>query len=283
MSGGHEDIRIGTIVGGGPNTAGIVRQFLRHGFESFEVAFWGKPAIGDLKKLAKELEDALAGSSAVVSSLGVYGNPLEKGPKDRDSLETWKMLIDNAGLFRTDLVCGFTGRLRGKAIPDSMKRFKEVFRALAKRGRDKGVRIAFENCDMGGNWSSGDWNIAHNPAAWEMMFDAVPYSNLGLEWEPCHQMVNLIEPIAQLREWVGKIFHVHGKDATVKWDVVRKLGIGGVRTFALPPYARFRGLELDGYHQRTEGGEIQGIDRHRGIPRPRLPRRAGNDRTGSRA
>ena len=39
-----------------------------------------------------------------------------------------------------------------KAAPDP-------FGELAKRAADKGVRIAFENCTMRGNWQSGDWNI----------------------------------------------------------------------------------------------------------------------------
>ena len=31
---------------------------------------------------------------------------------------------------------------------------------------------------------------------------------------------SLIDPIAQLRQWVGKVFHLHGKDATVdRWAV----------------------------------------------------------------
>jgi sugar phosphate isomerase/epimerase len=39
--------------------------------------------------------------------------------------------------------------------------------------------------------------------------------------------VSLVDPIAQLREWIGsgKIFHVHGKDATVAWDVIKRYGI----------------------------------------------------------
>ena len=78
---------------------------------------------------------------------------------------------------------------------------------------------------MEGTWDKGDWNIAHNPTAWEMMFDALPMDNIGLEWEPCHQMVSLIDPIPQLRKWVDKIFHVHGKDATIAWDIVREYGI----------------------------------------------------------
>ncbi len=56
-----------------------------------------------------------------------------------------------------------------------------MFGDLAKRATDKGVKIAFENCPMGGNWQQGDWNIAHNPQAWTLMFDALPNENLGLD------------------------------------------------------------------------------------------------------
>ncbi|MEK6247627.1 MAG: sugar phosphate isomerase/epimerase, partial [Planctomycetales bacterium] len=55
--------------------------------------------------------------------------------------------------------------------------------------------------------------------------DAVPSMSLGLEWEPCHQMVSLIEPLPQLRQWADRVYHVHGKDATLQWDVVRRQGI----------------------------------------------------------
>jgi sugar phosphate isomerase/epimerase len=94
------------------------------------------------------------------------------------------------------------------------------------------VRLAFENCEMGGSWAAGDWNIAQYPTAWELMFNELPADNIGLEWEPCHQMVKLIDPMPQLRKWVKKIFHVHGKDATVMWDVIREYGVGGPKPIA---------------------------------------------------
>ena len=71
-----------------------------------------------------------------------------------------------------------------------MPAVKKVWGGLAKRAEDKGVRIAWENCDMGGWWHDVRWNIAHSPTAWEMMFNEVPSDALGLEWEPCHQMVH---------------------------------------------------------------------------------------------
>lgn len=144
---------------------------------------------------------------------------------DFETLKGFEECIDNAHLFGCDIVAGFTGRIRNKPIDESIPRFKEIFTELTKRANGKGVRIAFENCDMGGTWSSGDWNIAHNPTAWEMMFNAVAAENIGLEWEPCHQMVSLMDPMPQLRKWVDKIFHVHGKDATIHWDVIKEYGI----------------------------------------------------------
>ena len=227
-----ETIRIGTLAGGGPAAPEYLRQILPHGFESFSITFWETCLGADLKKMAADIHRVLEGSGAVVSSVSVYGNPLMDHEKGKTTRESWKRLIDAAGLFGCDLVAGFAGRLVDKPINESMTQYKKVFGPLAKRAADKGVRLAFENCDMGGDWNRGDWNIAQTPICWEMMFDALPADNVGLQWEPCHQLVKLIDPLPQLRKWVGKIFHVHGKDATVLWDVVREHGIGGPKPFA---------------------------------------------------
>ena len=168
------DIRIGTLVSSGMKAPEYIRQILPYGFESFSLTFWRTCDEIDFTKLAREVNAALEGSNAVISSLAVFGNPLESEPGDKATLKAWRQCIDNAHLFGCDIVGGFTGRLRGKRIDESIKTFKKVWTPLAGRAADKGVRIAFENCDMGGTWASGDWNIAHNPTAWEMMFDAVP-------------------------------------------------------------------------------------------------------------
>ena len=219
------DIRIGTLVEGAQSPVEYIRQILPHGFESFSLKFWESNKGVDLPKLAESVLEVLDGSDAVVSSLAVYGNPMETEELDLETLRSWERAIDSASLFGCDIVGGFTGRLRGRPIHENLPRFAEVWSRLAERAETKGVRIAFENCDMGGTWESGDWNIAHNPTAWQLMFDAVPAPNLGLEWEPCHQMVSLMDPMPQIEEWGHKFFHVHGKDATVRWDVVRKYGV----------------------------------------------------------
>jgi sugar phosphate isomerase/epimerase len=268
-----KQIRIGTLVGGG-DAVRVLPQIIPHGFESFALTFWQTTNGTDLSELAKRVKEILAEKDIVISSLGIFGNPLSGTGDNADTLASWERLIDHAEAFGTNLVTGFTGRVPG-SIDESIPRFAEVFGELVRRAEDRGVKLAFENCDMGGTWKSGDWNIAHNPTAWEMMFNAVPADNIGLQWEPCHQMVSLIDPIPQLRKWIGKIFNVHGKDATIAWDIVREYGIHGPKEFVwhrTPGFgdtnwtdiitilrqAGYEGsIDIEGWHDPVYRGELE--------------------------
>ncbi len=225
----HDDIRIGTLVKADRAPANYIRQILPHGFESFELVFPLNVAELDLDQLAAEVRDVLErhGGGASISSLGVYGNALV----DEKVARAFAVLIDAAEKFGCRLVCGFAGRIPHRPVPESMPAFKRVFTPLAAQAEDCGVRIAFENCEKRGTWDYGDCNIAHAPTAWEMMFNEAPSPALGLEWEPCHQLVSLIDPLPQLRQWVDKVFHVHGKDATIMWDIIRTCGIRGGKQY----------------------------------------------------
>ena len=46
------------------------------------------------------------------------------------------------------------------------------------------------------------------------------------------QLIQLIDPIAELRVWAKKIVHMHGKDTSVDWDAVKRRGIYAMRDFA---------------------------------------------------
>lgn len=268
-------IRIGTLAPGDKG-ASYLKQVVGYGFESFQLTFWQTTGKTDFKKLAAECKEVLEPYGAIVDSLGVFGNPLIQDRGNEDCVESWKRAIDAASLFGATTVCGFAGRIVDRPIPESIPVFKKIFSDLAKRAEDKGVKIGFENCPMGGNWLTGDWNIAHNPMAWELMFNAVDSPAIGLEWEPCHQMCQLIDPIPQLRKWLKKIVHIHGKDANIYWDVVREEGIGsGGRAFCehrTPGFgdsnwttiisdlisAGYRGaIDIEGWHDRVYGGELE--------------------------
>lgn len=280
----HQDIRIGTLVPcNRVDPVAYVRSILPHGFESFQLFFWETLGGADLARLADELGELLEGSGAIISSLGLFGNPMEREPKDVQTLRDWERCIDNVHRFGCDLVVGFTGRLRGQTIDANMPRYVEIWRPLVERAAANGVRIAFENCPMEGNWHTGDWNIAHNPAAWRLMFEALPYDNVGLEWEPCHQMTQLIDPIPQIREWCPKFFHVHGKCATILWDVIAREGIGGRSQFVFhrtPGFGDcdwtkiisllrmhgYRGtIDIEGWHDPVYRGDLEMTGQVRGL------------------
>ncbi|OBQ74707.1 sugar phosphate isomerase/epimerase family protein [Mesorhizobium erdmanii] len=278
------DIRIGTMVRANlDDPAAYIKQILPLGFESIQPFFWQTLDGKDLPRLAGQIREAIGDADVIVSSLGVFGNPLESGEVDRGVLAAWETVIDNAHLFGASTVSGFTGRIRGKPLTDSLPRFREVWGPLAKRAADKGVRIAFENCAMDGNWAAGDWNIAHNPDAWELMFNELPDDNLGLEWEPCHQLVYLIDPMPQIRKWAPRIFHVHGKDATVRWDVIREHGVFGrlpfvqmrtpgfgdsdwTRVISELRLAGYKGaIDIEGWHDPVYRGDLEITGQVRGL------------------
>jgi len=268
------DIKIGTLVSSG-NVKKVIPKLIPYGFETFSITFWETVGNIDLELMAKEVKDLLAGTNCTISCLSIFGNPLLDNKKGMETIKSWERFINAASLFGTDLVTGFTGRIPDQSVEESIPRFKEVFTPLTKLAQEKGVRIAFENCNMGGDWNRGDWNIAFSSAAWEMMFDAVPYDNIGLQWEPCHQLVQLVDPIPQLRKWADKIFAVHGKDATVAWDVVKESGIYGNQSFAwhrTPGFgdsnwtdiisilrmAGFKGsIDIEGWHDPVYNGELE--------------------------
>lgn len=270
----NTDIRIGTMVSAGQRSPDYITKILPHGFESFQLSFW-QNVDADLPQLADGVAKVLDGSGAVISSLGIYGNPLGTTETDAATRRGWLACIENAARFGCDLVCGFAGRVPGVPVPDSIPRFGEVFGSLADRAGELGVRLAFENCPMGGSWSAGDWNIAFHPRAWDLMFERLPHPHIGLEWEPCHQLCQLIDPLPQLREWLPRVFHIHGKDAKVLHDVVRTRGVLGAEEFAFHKHpglgdtnwtrliedlrkGGFRGaIDIEGWHDDVYKGPLE--------------------------
>lgn len=269
-----KQIKIGTLIGS-IEAERVIPQIIDYGFETYSLTFWQTTGSTDLAELAKKVRSFTDPKGITISSLSMFGNPLTGTGENADTLAGWERIIDIAHLFGTNLVTGFTGRIVDQPIPESIPAFKKVFGELVRRAKDKGVRIAFENCDMGGTWERGDWNIAHNPAAWELMFNAIPEDNIGLQWEPCHQMVSLIDPIPQLKKWVNKVFNVHGKDCTIEWDVIKEYGVHGSKQFAWHRTPGFgdtdwvrvisvlRGagydgsIDIEGWHDPVYRGELE--------------------------
>lgn len=227
-------IPVGTCIPGNDFTR-WVPGLLDKGFECFTVNFHMSLGGVKLAELAPRVRDILGGSGAAVSALGFYCNALMY----EDHAAQLHECIDMAEKFGTNIVSTFAGALEGESVDAALPKFKEVFGELAKHAEDKGVRLAIENCPMDGTWKHCTCNIGFNPRAWDRMFDAVPSPALGLEWEPAHQIGQLIDPVANLRQYAPRVFHLHGKDAQVRRDCIASSGIIGPEA---PVDFRFPGM-----------------------------------------
>jgi sugar phosphate isomerase/epimerase len=83
-------------------------------------------------------------------------------------------------------------------------------------------------------FSSDEWpagkNLAHSPAIWRRMFEDIPNSNFGLNYDPSHMVWQQMDYLAPIREFSDRIFHVHAKDVRVDAHQINDVGI-----LALPP------------------------------------------------
>jgi sugar phosphate isomerase/epimerase len=193
------------------------------GFESVSLFVW-EAYDGDLDDALSKAVDAARRQGLTVSTLSVYGNPLRTDSIGESVRALWTRLIERAASLGVPLVTGFAGRVPGSSVEESLPAWRSFFSPLADGALGTGLRLAFENCRLGDTWKTGKWNIAITPDAWEAMFAALDAPNVGLEWEPCHQLELLADPHAQLETWVSRVFHVHGKDSLVNREALARDG-----------------------------------------------------------
>lgn len=164
-----------------------------------------------------------------VSALACYINHLEEG-REAECAEYFTRILQNASAFDCKVVATLSGctaasQQSGK-VEDSLNAFKKIFDRHARTAEDCGVKIAFENWPGGHPWPLMK-NIAIAPAAWEKMFDAVPSSAIGLEYDPSHLARLHIDYIAPIHRFAARIHHIHAKDTTIKTEVLNEVGYIG--------------------------------------------------------
>jgi len=264
----REGIPVGTMVrGNGGKAPGRLGRLGGRGFECVQIHWWAGLGADDPAETARRIEDDPADGrpGPPVRSLALYGNPLRRDSEGDEARRSIEALIDSAAVFGCSIIGLFTGRIPGRPWEDSLPEFTRVFESLAARAADHDVTLALENCPMGGDDASGDWNLAYSPAAWERLFNALPSrfaDVLGLEWEPAHLIGLGYDPLAALDSWKDRIVHVHGKDARIDADgTVRQTLPGNGSTpwdviFAVLKRSGYGGtVDIEGYHDADWSGD----------------------------
>ncbi len=215
-----DKIKIGTCVKG-EKLLNELPGIIAAGFETVELYFTDLLGDFDFKETSKKAMEMIGDRGIKFSSIGFYCNPLQY----EERKEELERCIENAHLFGADIVGTFAGAIAAKSVADTIPTFKKVFSELVKKAENVNVKIGIENAHMYGHWYMPTCNIGFCPRAWEMMFDAVDSLYLGLEWEPSHQLEQMIDPLEQLKTWSSKIVHVHGKDAKIDRAYINRYGI----------------------------------------------------------
>lgn len=163
-----------------------------------------------------------------ISGLGYYPNPLDPdlGAAKRQ-VDHLKKVIAAAPKLGLKNVNTFVGRDWTKTVDENWPRFLKTWKPIIAFAEDHGVRIGIENCPMffsRDEWPSGK-NLATSPVIWRRMFSDISSKNFGLNYDPSHFILQLMDPISPLREFKGKLFHLHAKDVRIRTERINDVGI----------------------------------------------------------
>jgi sugar phosphate isomerase/epimerase len=177
---------------------------------------------------ADRVNQVASSAGISIGGLGYYPNPLVP---DRSEAQVYidhiQQVILAAELLAVPVVNTFIGRDWTKSVEDNWPRFLEVWRPLIQLAEDHGVKIGIENCPMAftaDEWPGGK-NLAHTPAIWERMFEAIPSDHFGLNYDPSHMIWQHMDYLKPLRTFRDKLFFIHAKDVRLDRERLDQVGI----------------------------------------------------------
>ena len=211
------------------------------GFQAIEIACWPLEKatrryagvthidVTELNKAgAKNIRTMLDGYGLTISSLGYYPNPLHPDAEHRETvIGHLKKVIEAAAMLEVSVVGTFIGKDKNKTVPQNLEDYAKIWPPIVKFAKERGVKIAIENCPMifsYDEWPGGN-NLASTPAIWRKMWEIIPDDNFGLNLDPSHLILQMIDYERVVREFADKIFHVHAKDLHVDWEGVYNHGV----------------------------------------------------------
>ena len=220
---------------------GVLALAAQEGFALVELMCWppGKAerryagvAHLDVDAVAKgdvsETRDLLAIHGVSLSALGYYPNPLaaDRGESEL-AVAHLNKLIDAAANLGVGLVTTFVGRDPSLSVDAIWPRFLETWQPILLHAVDKNIKIGIENCPMrfGADEWPGGKNLATSPAIWRRMFADLPSPNFGLNYDPSHFILQMMDPVAPLAEFADRLFHVHAKDARIDRRALDEVGV----------------------------------------------------------
>lgn len=177
---------------------------------------------------AKQVNDLSAEFGIAISGLGYYPNPLTPVREESETaVKHIRKVIAAAATLGVGRMNTFIGRDWTQSIDDNWPRFVETWKPLIACAEEHDVRIGIENCPM--SFTSDEWpggkNLAISPAVWRRMYDEIPSSHFGLNYDPSHMIWQQMDYLKPMREFRDRLFHVHAKDVRIDRERLDDVGI----------------------------------------------------------
>lgn len=163
-----------------------------------------------------------------LSGLGYYPNILSANADEaRVAVEHLEKVIRAARLLGLKHVNTFIGNDHRQPLEHNFARFQQVWPPLVRLAEECDVRLGIENCPM--LFSRDEWpggkNLARSPAVWRRMFEAIPSDHFGLNYDPSHFVLQMMDYVRPIFEFRHKLFHTHAKDMKIERDKLDDHGI----------------------------------------------------------
>lgn len=177
---------------------------------------------------AAEVNELTAKYGIEVSGLGYYPNALSPDTDEAATAQGQiRKVIAAAGKLGVNRMNTFIGRDWTKSVDDNFVQFEKVWKPIIAFAEEQGVKVGIENCPMlfGSDEWPGGKNLAHSPAIWRRMFEAIPSDHFGLNYDPSHPVWLHMNYLKPMRDFSDKLFHMHAKDVRVDRHLLDELGV----------------------------------------------------------
>lgn len=160
------------------------------------------------------------------SALGYYSIPLSAEVDQAQAAQSHlRKVIDASAKLGLPAVNTFIGANQYQSLGENLERYARVWPDIIRYAEDRGMKVAIENCPMlfENTWPFG-LNLARTPAIWRRMFEIIPSPSFGLNYDPSHLRMQLMDPIGPIREFGSRIFHAHAKDMRIDEHKLNDMG-----------------------------------------------------------
>jgi len=177
---------------------------------------------------AEYVKNLVASKGIEISSLAFYPNTMDPNLEKREAaIAHLKALIRASAKLGVGMVTTFIGKDQFKTIEENIELFKEIWPDIIAYAAERQVKIGIENCPMlfGRDQWPGGQNLMCSPAIYRKLFEIIPSSNFGLNFDPSHYVWQGMDYIKTIRDFKERIFHIHFKDIKLYPEKLAECGV----------------------------------------------------------